>query len=80
MSAPALILSIIYVLLGLCLTVAVMFQSGKSDGLSGMTNGGGDTFLARNKARSLDARLAKATKWLAIALVVLTLVVGLVVG
>jgi preprotein translocase subunit SecG len=79
MSAPALILSIVYVLLGAVLTAAVMLQSGKSDGLSGMTNGG-DTFLARNKARSLDARLAKATKWLAIALVVLTLVVGLMVG
>lgn len=79
MSVPALILTVVYVLLGIALIAAVMFQSGKSDGLSGMTNGG-DTFLARNRARSLDARLAKATKWLAIALVVLTLIVGLVVG
>lgn len=70
-----LILSIIYVLLAVVLTVAVTLQSGKSNGLSGAIGGGSDTFLAKNKAKSLDARLAKMTKWIAIVFVVLTLVI-----
>ena len=70
-----LILSVIYVLLAIVLTAAVILQSGKSNGLSGAIGGGSaDTFLAKNKAKSLDARLAKLTKWIAIAFVVLTLV------
>ncbi len=33
-----------------------------------------DTFLSKNKAKSVDAKLAKMTKWVAILWVVLTLV------
>ena len=70
-----LILSIIYVLLAVVLTVAVTLQSGKSNGLGAIGGGSADTFLAKNKAKSLDGRLAKMTKWIAIVFVVLTLVI-----
>ena len=66
-------LSIIFVIACIILTVAVLFQSGKSDGISGLMGGSSDTFLAKNKAHSWDARLAKATKWIAIAFMVLAL-------
>ena len=70
-----LILSIVYVILAVFLIVVVILQSGKSSGLSGAIGGGsGDTFLAKNKSKSLDARLAKMTKWVAIVFMVLTLV------
>ena len=74
MSIPALILSIIFFILALVLVVVVTFQSGKTNGLSGVFGGNSDTFLAKNKAKSMDARLAKITKWVAIAFVVLALV------
>ena len=74
MSVPQLILSIIYVILAVFLVVVVTMQSGKSSGLSGAIGGGSDTFLAKNKAKSLDGRLAKMTKWVAIVFMVLTLV------
>ncbi len=74
MSIPALILSIIFFILALVLVVVVTFQSGKTNGLSGVFGGSSDTFLAKNKAKSMDARLAKITKWVAIAFVVLALV------
>ena len=32
-----------------------------------------DTFLSKNKAKTMDAKLAKATKWVAILWVILTL-------
>ena len=74
MSIPALILSIIFFILALVLVVVVTFQSGKTNGLSGVFGGSSDTFLAKNKAKSLDGRLAKMTKWVAIVFMVLTLV------
>ena len=42
-------------------------------GLSGAISGMADTFLSKNKAKTMDAKLAKATKWVAILWVILTL-------
>lgn len=66
-------LTIIQVLCSLALVAIVMLQSGKSAGLSGAISGAADTFLSKNKAKTVDAKLAKATKWAAIVWVVLTL-------
>ncbi len=55
-----------------------MLQSGKSAGLSGAIAGGADTFLSKNKAKTLDAKLSKMTKWVAIAFMVLALLISLV--
>ena len=66
-------LTVIQVLLSLALVAIVMLQSGKSAGLSGAISGAADTFLSKNKAKTVDAKLAKATKWVAILWVVLTL-------
>ena len=68
-----LIVTIIQVLCGLVLIAVVMLQSGKSAGLSGAISGAADTFLSKNKAKSVDAMLAKMTKWVAIAFMLLTL-------
>ena len=76
MNALKLILTILQLLSGLAVTVVVLLQSGKSAGLSGAIAGGAETFLS--KAKSLDAKLAKATKWFAIVFVVLTLVLNLI--
>jgi len=53
-------------------------QSGKRSGLSGAIAGAADTYLTKNKARTLDAKLAKMTKWIAIIFVVLTLVLNMI--
>lgn len=70
-------LTIIQVILCIILTAVVMLQSGKNAGLSGAIAGGAETFLAKNKAKSLDAKLAKGTKWVCAAWLVLTLVLCL---
>ena len=59
---------------GCLLYTSVLMQSGKSAGLSGAIAGGAETFLSKGKAKTLDAKLAKATKWFGLVLVVLTLV------
>lgn len=78
MSTLKLILTIIQLVSGLAVTVVVLMQSGKSAGLSGAIAGGAETFLSKGKAKSLDAKLAKATKWFALAFVLLTLVLNLI--
>lgn len=78
MNTLKLILTILQLLSGLAVTVVVLLQSGKSAGLSGAIAGGAETFLCKGKAKSLDAKLAKATKWFAIAFVILTLVLNLI--
>lgn len=78
MSALNIVLTILQVLSGLVLTVIVLMQSGKSAGLSGSISGGADTFLSKGKAKTLDAKLAKATKWFALAFVLLTLILHFV--
>ena len=72
------ILTVLQVLCGLAVIAVVMLQSGKSAGLSGAIAGGADTFLSKNKAKSVDAKLAKMTKWVAIGFMVLTLVLNLI--
>ena len=69
--------TVIQVLCGLFLIAVVLLQSGKSAGLSGAIAGVADTFMAKNKAKSWDAKLAKLTKWVAIGFVVLTFVMCL---
>ena len=78
MTVPQIVLSIIYFIVALGLIAVVMLQSGKSAGLSGAIAGGADTFLSKNKAKSLDAKLAKMTKWVAIMWIVITLVLSLI--
>ena len=73
-----LVLSIIVVAAALFLIAVVLLQSGKSAGLSGAIAGGADTFLSKNKAKGVDAKLAKMTKWVALVFMVLTLVLCLI--
>lgn len=78
MSALTIALTVLQVLSGLAVTVVVLMQSGKSAGLSGAIAGGADTFFAKGKAKTWDAKLAKSTKWFALVFAVLTLVLNLI--
>ena len=77
MTAAQIVVSIIYFIVALGLIAIVMLQSGKSAGLSGAIGGAAETFLSKNKAKSWDAKLAKSTKWVAIAFLVLSLVLAI---
>ena len=73
-----LFITILQLLVGIALILAVLVQSGKSAGLSGAIGGMADTFMARGKAKTFDAKLAKATKWIGAAFVLLTLVLNII--
>ena len=72
-----LFITILQLLCGLFVIAIVLFQSGKSAGLSGAIGGVADSFMAKNKAKSMDTKLARATKWVGTAFIVLTLVLNM---
>ena len=74
MGALKLIITILQLICGLAIIVAVLVQSGKSAGLSGAIGGVADAFLAKNKAKTMDAKLARATKWIGAVFLILTLI------
>ena len=72
------ILVVLEVIASLALILVVLFQSGKESGLSGALAGGSETYLSKNKMGGLDKKLAKATKWIALFWIVMTLILCLV--
>lgn len=74
------IVTILQVIVGVALAVMILFQSGKSRGLSGAIGGIADSYMSASKAKSLDAKLARATKWVGAAFVILTLVINCMIA
>ena len=77
MDTLKLIITILQLICGLAIILAVLFQSGKSAGLSGAIGGVADTFMAKGKAKTFDAKLAKATKWIGAVFILLTLLLNI---
>jgi len=69
----------IQLVLCLILICIIVLQSGKNSGLSAFT-GANESYLAKNKAKSRDARLALMTKWVAGTVVVLTVILNILMG
>jgi len=67
---------IIQLLLSVVLICVIVLQSGKNSGLSAFT-GANESYLAKNAAKSRDARLANATKWIAGVFVALTVILNI---
>lgn len=73
MSALQIVLGILFIIVSVLLIVIVLLQQSRQANLSGAIQGGADSFLGKNKARGIDARLARITKYFGIAFFVLAL-------
>ena len=58
--------------------LAVPAAAQQQDPINGAISGAADTFMTKSKAKTWDARLAKMTKWVALAFVLLTLILNLI--
>ena len=61
------------ILLSIAMVVIVLMQESRSAGLSGAIAGGADTFFGKGEGKSIEKKLEKITKILAIAFFVITL-------
>lgn len=77
MAALRVIVTILYVLICIALVVVVLMQEGKSAGLAGAINGVADTYWGKNKGRSMEGALVKATKILAALFIIFSIVLNL---
>ena len=78
MEAFKIVLTVLEVIASVILIVVVLFQSGKEAGLSGALAGNEDSYLSKSKSGNLDKTLATATKWVALAWILLTLALSLI--
>ena len=76
MAALKMVITIVFILVCVALVVIVLMQEGKSAGL-GSISGAAETYWGKNKGRSMEGRLVKYTKVLAVLFLVLAAVLNL---
>ena len=70
------VIQIIFILICIALSVIVLMQEGKQSGL-GTIGGMADTYWGKNKGRSMEGKLVKITKYLAIGFMLLSILLNL---
>lgn len=73
MTTLEIVLGIILLIGALFLVVAVLMQHGKQKGLSGTIAGGAETFFGKQKGKTVDKVLSKATTVVAVFFVVIVI-------
>ena len=76
MAALRIVIQILFILICIILTVIVLMQEGKSAGL-GAISGAAETYWGKNKGRSMEGKLVKFTKYLAIGFMVISIILNL---
>lgn len=78
MEVVKIILTVLEVIASVALIAVVLVQSGKEAGLSGALAGNNESYMSKSNMGGLDKVLAKATKWIALAWILLTLILCLI--
>lgn len=69
--------AIVLIILALILTCVVLLQEGNQKNL-GSIEGAADTFLSKNKSRTVDAMLVRGTKFVAIGFFISVIVINMI--
>ncbi len=77
MTAMEIVFGIVLLLAALAIIIVVLLQEGSQKNM-GVVTGGADTFLSKNKARSVDAFLSRWTKVIAIGFFIFVIIVNIV--
>ena len=77
MGVVEVIFGIILLLFSIAIVVVVLLQEGHQQNLGTIT-GGADTFLAKNKARTIDAFLSRWTKFIALGFFALVIIINVI--
>ena len=70
------ILTVVFIIISIALTVIILLQEGKSAGL-GAISGAADTYWGKNKGRSMEGMLVKITRVLVILFIVISAVLNI---
>lgn len=72
------IVGALVLIISLVIIFVVVLQQGRRAGINGAIAGGAETFLSKNKARSLEAKLERFTKYIAIVFFILVVVANVI--
>ncbi|MGN1467251.1 MAG: preprotein translocase subunit SecG [Ruminococcus sp.] len=64
-------------LFAILIIIVIILQEGNQQGI-GVVSGGADTFFSKNKARSIDAKLSRLTKFFAAGFVVFVIALNVI--
>lgn len=78
MTVWEIILGILMILVCIAIIGVILLQQGHRSGVNGVISGAADTFLSKNKARTVNAKLASMTKYITIAFFVLAIVANVI--
>ena len=70
-------LTIVFIVISLGLTEVILLQEGKQAGLGGTISGAAETYWGKNKGRSMEGKLEKATKIMVVLFFVLSIVLNM---
>lgn len=76
MGAFRIVLTVFFIIICVALVVLVLMQEGKSAGL-GSISGAAETYWGKNKGRSMEGRLVKFTRLLAVLFMVVAVILNL---
>ena len=76
MAVLRIIVTIVFILICIALTVLVLMQEGKASGL-GAISGMAETYWGKNKGRFMEGTLVKVTKYLAISFIVIAAILNI---
>ena len=78
MSVIQVILSIIYVILGVAISSVLLMQEGKSNGLGSAIGGiSTDSYWSKNRGRSMEGALEHFTRYGAIVFMIITIILNI---
>ncbi len=77
MHVVKIILTVLFALLGIALTAIVLMQEGKQAGLSGSISGAAESYWGKNKAKSMEGRLERITRYMVIVFMLIAIILNI---
>ena len=77
MAVVKVLLSMIYVVLGIAISVVILMQEGKSNGLGSAIGGMADSYWSKNIGRYMEGALEHFTRYGAIVFMIITLILNI---
>ena len=72
------IIGALVLIISIIIIFMIVLQQGRRAGINGAIAGGAETFLSKNKARSVEAKLERFTKYIAIVFFILVVVANII--
>ena len=67
----------LFILVCIAITIVVLMQESKQNGLSGAISGAADTYWGKNKGRSMEGKLVTITKVLSVLFIVIAAILNI---